>query len=90
MGEVAVQYKIMPDPDIEVNVDDLMNLLQNLDESLGKVHNVEKKPLAFGLMFIELHAVIEDAEGLIDKFEAEMSSIEGVGEIEVLGMGRLL
>ncbi|MAK04722.1 MAG: elongation factor 1-beta [Gammaproteobacteria bacterium] len=90
MGEVAVQYKIMPDPDIEVNVDDLMGLLQNLDESLGKVHNVEKKPLAFGLMFIELHAVIEDAEGLVDKFEAEMSSIEGVGEIEVLGMGRLL
>ena len=90
MGEVAVQYKIMPDPDIEVNVDDLMNLLQNLDESLGKVHNVEKKPLAFGLMFIELHAVIQDAEGLVDKFEAEMSSIEGVGEIEVLGMGRLL
>ncbi len=90
MGEVAVQYKIMPDPDIEVNVDDLMALLQNLDESLGKVHNVEKKPLAFGLMFIELHAVIEDAEGLVDKFEAEMSSIEGVGEIEVLGMGRLL
>ena len=90
MGEVAVQYKIMPDPDIEVNVDDLMGLLQNLDESLGKVHNVEKKPLEFGLMFIELHAVIEDAEGLVDKFEAEMSSIEGVGEIEVLGMGRLL
>ena len=71
-------------------IDDLMNSLKNLDESLGKVHRIEKKPLAFGLMFVELHAVVEDAEGLVDKFEEEMSNVVGVGEIEVLGMGRLL
>ena len=41
-------------------------------------------------MFVELHAVVEDAEGLVDKFEEEMSNVVGVGEIEVLGMGRLL
>ena len=41
-------------------------------------------------MYVELHAVIEDAEGLVDKFEEAITSIEGVGEIEVLGMGRLL
>ncbi|MAO69624.1 MAG: elongation factor 1-beta [Euryarchaeota archaeon] len=90
MGEVAVQYKVMPDPDVEVAIDDLINSLKNLDESLGKVHRIEKKPLAFGLMFVELHAVVEDAEGLVDKFEEEMSNVVGVGEIEVLGMGRLL
>ena len=90
MGEVAVQYKVMPDPDVEVDIDDLINSLKNLDESLGKVHRIEKKPLAFGLMFVELHAVVEDAEGLVDKFEEEISNVVGVGEIEVLGMGRLL
>ena len=60
VGEVAVQYKVMPDPDVEVAIDDLINSLKNLDESLGKVHRIEKKPLAFGLMFVELHAVVED------------------------------
>ncbi|CAI8225609.1 MAG: elongation factor 1-beta [Candidatus Thermoplasmatota archaeon] len=90
MGEVAVQYKVMPDPDVEVAIDDLVTSLENIDNEVGKIHNVEKKPLAFGLMYVELHAVIEDAEGLVDKFEEAMSSIEGVGEIEVLGMGRLL
>ena len=90
MGEVAVQYKVMPDPDVEVAIDDLVTSLENIDNEDGKIHNVEKKPLAFGLMYVELHAVIEDAEGLVDKFEEAMSSIEGVGEIEVLGMGRLL
>tara|TARA_B100000287_G_scaffold129736_1_gene121788 strand:- start:8045 stop:8317 length:273 start_codon:yes stop_codon:yes gene_type:complete len=90
MGEVAVQYKVMPDPDVEVAIDDLVTSLENIDNEVGKIHNVEKKPLAFGLMYVELHAVIEDAEGLVDKFEEAMSNIEGVGEIEVLGMGRLL
>lgn len=90
MGEVAVQYKIMPDPDVEVEIDVIVSSLENMEDSVGKVHNIEKKPLAFGLMYIELHAVIEDAEGLLDKFETSMTSIEGVGEIEVLGMGRLL
>ena len=90
MGEVAVQYKIMPDPDVEVAIDNLVSSLENISDEVGKIHNVEKKPLAFGLMYVELHAVIEDAEGLVDKFEEAITSIEGVGEIEVLGMGRLL
>ncbi len=90
MGEVAVQYKVMPDPDVEVAIDDLVRSLENMTDSVGKIHNVEKKPLAFGLMYVELHAVVEDAEGLVDKFEEEISNIPGVGEIEVLGMGRLL
>jgi len=90
MGEVAVQYKIMPDPDVEVPIDNLVTSLENISDEVGKIHNVEKKPLAFGLMYVELHAVIEDAEGLVDKFEEAITSIEGVGEIEVLGMGRLL
>jgi len=89
MGEVAVQYKVMPDPDVEVGIDELVSSLENMD-GVAKIHNVEKKPLAFGLMYVELHVVIEDAEGLVDKFEASMSEINGVGEIEVLGMGRLL
>ena len=29
MGEVAVQYKIMPDPDVEVAIDNLVSSLDN-------------------------------------------------------------
>jgi len=43
--------------------------------------------LAFGLKFVQVHVKMNDGEGLADAFEASMSDIHGVGEIEVLSMG---
>jgi len=90
MGEVAVQYKVMPDSELDIEFEDILASFDGLDESKGRIQSVEIKPLAFGLMYVELQVIIEDAEGQIDAFEAALQSIEGVGEIEVLGMGRLL
>ena len=90
MGEVLVMYKVMLDPDSEIEIDVVMSNLKSISDDSGTVQNTEKKPLAFGLMYIELNVVIEDAEGKIDQFEEVMQSIDGVGEIEVLNMGRLL
>ena len=90
MGEVAITYKIMTDSELEnVDTDALANLLKNIGDSTYDVQNVELKPLAFGLKFIQLHVVMLDTEGLVDTFESKINSIEGVGEVEVLEIGLL-
>ena len=90
MGEVAITYKIMTDSEIEnVDVEALSELLRSIGDNTYDVQNVELKPLAFGLKFIQLHVVMLDTEGLVDAFETKINSIEGVGEVEVLEMGLL-
>ena len=46
--------------------------------------------LAFGMMFIEVQAVLGEGEGIVDGFESRVKEIdENVGQIEALEMGRL-
>ena len=90
MGEVAVKYKIMCDPDIEdVNAEGIASAMQEMDSDVGVVQMVETKPLAFGLKFVEAHCVIQEGDGTGDQFEDSIQSITGVGEVEVLEIGRL-
>ena len=90
MGEVAVKYKIMCDPDIEdVNAEEITSAMQDMDSDVGVVQLVETKPLAFGLKFVEAHCVIQEGDGTVDQFEDSIRSITGVGEVEVLEIGRL-
>ena len=90
MGEVAVKYKIMCDPDIEdVNAEGIASAMQEMDSEVGVVQMVETKPLAFGLKFVEAHCVIQEGDWTVDQFEDSIRSITGVGEVEVLEIGRL-
>ena len=90
MGEVAVKYKIMCDPDTEdVNAEGIASAMQEMDSEVGVVQMVETKPLAFGLKFVEAHCVIQEGDGTVDQFEDSIRSITGVGEVEVLEIGRL-
>ena len=51
---------------------------------------VEIKPLAFGMMFIEVQAVLGEGEGIVDGFEDKIRSLNPlVSQIETLEMGRL-
>ena len=90
MGEVAVKYKIMCDPDIEdVNAEGIASAMQEMDSEVGVVQMVETKPLAFGLKFVEAHCVVQEGDGTVDQFEDSIRNITGVGEVEVLEIGRL-
>ena len=90
MGEVAVKYKIMCGPDIEnVNAEGIASAMQEMDSEVGVVQMVETKPLAFGLKFVEAHCVIQEGDGTVDQFEDSIRNITGVGEVEVLEIGRL-
>jgi|TARA_B110000116_G_C16797909_1_gene568084 translation elongation factor EF-1beta len=90
MGEVAIRYKIMVSPDAEVGADDIAANLSKMENDVGVVQSVETKPLAFGMMFVEAYCVIQEGDGTVDNFEDAIRALTGVGEIEVLEMGRLM
>ncbi len=90
MGEVAVKYKIMCSSSMEdADAEVIAAEMNKLESDVGVVQFVETKPLAFGMKFVEAHCVIQEGDGTVDKFEDAIRAITGVGEVEVLEIGRL-
>ena len=88
MGHVVVKYKVTIDQP-EEGTPDYEEIAGNID-NMDEVQAVEIKPLAFGMMFIEVQAVLGEGEGIVDGFESKVRSIDdNVGQIEALEMGRL-
>ena len=88
MGHVVVKYKVTLDQPEEGSPDyqGIADAISECDE----VQAVEIKPLAFGMMFIEVQAVLGEGEGIVDGFEDRVRGVdEMVGQIEALEMGRL-
>lgn len=90
MGMVAMTYKLNPDSEVEdIDTEAVAVAVKNLSNEVYNIQSVEVKPLAFGLKFVQIHVVMDDKEGLADALETQISSIHGVGELEVLSMGLL-
>ena len=88
MGEVVVKYKVtMEQPEEGTpDYDSIAELIGGFEE----VQEVEIKPLAFGMMYIEVQAVLGEGDGLVDGFEDRVRQSHGlIGQIEALEMGRL-
>ena len=88
MGHVVVKYKVTLDQpeDGSPDYNSIAEVIANFDE----VQEVEVKPLAFGMMYIEVQAVFGEGEGIVDGFEDKVrQSNDLVGQIEALEMGRL-
>ncbi len=88
MGHVVVKYKVTLDQpeDGSPNYEGIASAINELPE----VQMTEIKPLAFGMMFIEIQAVLEDGEGTVDMFEDRVRGTDDlIGQIETLEMGRL-
>ena len=88
MGHVVVKYKVTIDqPDEgDPDYDGIADQIDGFEE----VQAVEIKPLAFGMMFIEVQAVLGEGEGIVDGFEDRVKGVNPlVGQIEALEMGRL-
>ena len=66
------------------------NSIAEVIASFDEVQEVEVKPLAFGMMYIEVQAVLGEGEGIVDGFEEKVrQSNDLVGQIEAMEMGRL-
>ena len=88
MGHVVVKYKVTVDQP-EDGTPDYDGIAEQID-GFEEVQAVEVKPLAFGMMFIEVQVVLGEGEGIVDGFENRVRGINPlVGQIEALEMGRL-
>ncbi|MDE0706629.1 MAG: hypothetical protein OSB22_02445 [Candidatus Poseidoniales archaeon] len=88
MGHVVVKYKVTVDQP-EDGTPDYDGIAEQID-GFEEVQTVEVKPLAFGMMFIEVQVVLGEGEGIVDGFENRVRGINPlVGQIEALEMGRL-
>lgn len=88
VGHVVVKYKVTLDQpeDGSPNYEGIANVISDFEE----VQEVEIKPLAFGMMYIEVQAVLGEGEGIVDGFEERVKQADDlVGQIEALEMGRL-
>ena len=88
MGHVVVKYKVTIDQP-EDGTPDYDGIAEQIG-SFEEVQAVDIKPLAFGMMFIEVPVVLGEGEGIVDGFEDRVRGINPlVGQIEALEMGRL-
>lgn len=88
MGEVALQYRVLPDG-LEVDLDTLNDNLKNALPEGAQIKASEKKPVAFGLQALHILVVMDDKKGGADAVESALSSVEGVQSVEMLEMGLL-
>jgi len=85
MGSVIVTFKIMPES-VETNLD-------SLEETVKKEINpqrIERVPIAFGLNAIKIVKLVEEKEGEMERVTEKIKGIDGVREVEVLGLTRSL
>ena len=88
VGHVVVKYKVTFDQP-EEGRPDYEGIAIQID-GFDEVQSVEVKPLAFGMMFIEVQVVLGEGEGIVDDFEDRVRGVDPlVGQIEALEMGRL-
>lgn len=85
VGEVAVTIRLMPESS-DVDLDHLESEVR----ARVKVHSVNREPIAFGLEALRIVAVVPDAAGGTDPLEEVLSSISGVGNVQVVDVRRLL
>ena len=88
MGHVVVKYKVTINQPDEGNPD--YDGIAGQIDGFEEVQAVEIKPLAFGMMFIEVQVVLGEGDGIVDGFEDRVrESDDLIGQIEALEMGRL-
>ena len=88
MGKIIIVYKIFP---AESTVD-LEVLKEKITKELADIASIKKfaeEPIAFGLKALKVNMVLPEEEGIADETEKRMATIEGVGQIQTLGLTRL-
>ncbi len=89
MGKVSLLYRIIPD--VEKNRADLLSEInERLKEIKGRIEDSKEKPLAFGLVEIELLITAPEGEDSIsDLVENILRSIDGISSFELERISRV-
>lgn len=88
MGEVGLQYRILPEG-LEV---DLKKLRDDIGKALpagASLKAAEERPLAFGLKALHVLIVLDDKKGGAELVEEKLAGVPGVQSVEIVEMGLL-
>lgn len=88
MGEVGMQYRVLPEG-LEVDLDRLKTDIEKALPEGAKLRAYEQKPVAFGLKALHVLIVIDDKKGGAEQVETSISSVAGVQSVEIVEMGLL-
>ncbi len=81
MGKVAATYTLMPDgPSIDMEA--LKAKMPGVVPEGVTVLKGEVKPFAFGLKVLDITFLMSDSEGIVDRLEEKLRSIEGIQGVE--------
>lgn len=88
MGEVGLQYRVLPEG---LDVD-----LKKLKDEIGKalptgahLKASEERPVAFGLKALHVLIVLDDKKGGAEQVEEAIGKVNGVQSVEIVEMGLL-
>ncbi len=88
MGEVGLQYRILPEG-LEINLDKLLEDIKKALPEGAKLKASEQKPVAFGLKALHVLIVMDDKKGGSEVVEEALSKVPGVQGVEMLEIGLL-
>ena len=79
--------RVMP-VDSEVDLDGLAERIKKGLPSGFKLVSTSKEPIGFGMESLIVGISVPEEEGVTDRLEEYLRSIEGVGEVQVEALGR--
>lgn len=88
MGEVGLQYRVLPEG-LDV---DLKKLEEDIKKALpegAKLRAAEQRPVAFGLKALHILIVMDDKKGGAEQVESAITGVAGVQSAEIVEMGLL-
>ena len=88
MGEVGLQYRILPEG-LEVDLDKLLVDIKQALPAGAELKASEQKPVAFGLKALHVLIVMDDKKGGSEAVESALSNVPGVQSVEMVEMGLL-
>ena len=88
MGQAIVTLKVMPES-VDTNLNELEKEITNtLAQHDIKVSKIEKEPIAFGLLALNVIFLMDENKGDTETLENACKSVKGVMSAEVTDMRR--
>ncbi len=85
MPKVLVRVRVLP-TDTSVNLKELLGRISEGLRGVADVIRAAEEPIAFGLSALIVDLVMEEREGGTYDVEQVLTSIEGVSQIDVIGV----
>jgi|Deesub1362B_J571_1020462.scaffolds.fasta_scaffold00004_135 elongation factor 1-beta len=89
MAQVRIIYKIFPSEAGDEVLSSILEELRDKGREVGfEVVDHKEEPIAFGLKALLVLVVVDEREGVLDKVEEAINSIEDISSVEVMRMTR--